>query len=91
MRLVRENVAEEVQRLKAQPGKNMGLGGAGIAKTLMQHDLIDEYRLILQPVVLGGGTPMFPVLDSPLNLRLVETRPFDSGVVFLRYRRSVAC
>ena len=86
-RLVRENVAEEVKRLKAQPGKNMGLGGAGIAKTLMEHDLIDEYRLILQPVVLGGGTPMFPALDSPLNLRLVETRAFASGVVLLRYRR----
>lgn len=87
-RLVRENIAEEIAKLKAQPGKDMVLGGAGIASTFMQLGLIDEYRLYVQPVVLGGGTPMFPSLDNKINLRLVETRSFGSGAVLLRYQQA---
>ena len=85
-RLVRDNIAEEITKLKEQPGKDLELGGADIASTFMQLDLIDEYGLYIHPVVLGGGTPMFRALDNKINLRLVETRKFGSGVVLLRYQ-----
>src|SRR5437773_3731804 len=85
-RLVRDNVAEEVATLKEQPGKDLAVGGAGLASTLMRLGLIDEYRLFVSPVVLGGGTPYFPALDERINLELVETRTFGSRVVYLRYR-----
>jgi dihydrofolate reductase len=88
-RLVRGNIAEEIARLKTQPGKDLAIGGANIASTVMRLGLIDEYWLYVQPVVLGGGTPMFPSLDNKINLRLVETRTFGSGVVMLRYQQAV--
>jgi dihydrofolate reductase len=84
--LVREDAAEEVARLKEQPGKNLAVGGAELASTLMKAGLIDEYGLFVNPVVLGGGTPFFPALDERINLELVETRDFGSAVVYLRYR-----
>jgi dihydrofolate reductase len=89
-RLVRGNIAEEVKKLKAQPGKAMVVGGASLAASFMQLDLIDEYHLLIHPVVLGGGKPMFGAADVKINLQLVETRRFESGVVLLRYRRPVA-
>ncbi|MFE1591258.1 dihydrofolate reductase family protein [Nocardia sp. NPDC058705] len=82
--LVRENAVEEVRRLKADGDGVMEVGGASLAATLMPHGLIDEYQLFVSPVVLGGGTPMFPTLDKRIGLRLVETRRFDT-VVLLRY------
>lgn len=84
-RLVREVVPEEIRALKAQPGGDMDLGGADLASTFMRHDLIDEYRLYVHPVVLGGGTPLFPP-GQELDLRLVETRTFSEGAVLLRYQ-----
>jgi dihydrofolate reductase len=84
-RLVRDDAAEEVARLKEQPGKDLAVGGAGLASTFMRHDLIDEYRLFVSPVVLGSGTPYFPALDERINLELLETRTFGSRVVYLRY------
>jgi dihydrofolate reductase len=87
-RLVRDNIAEEVIKLKAQPGKDLGLGGANIASTFMHLGLIDEYRLFVHPVVLGSGMPLFPTLDNTIKLQLVETRTFGSGVVYLRYQRA---
>lgn len=89
-RLVRDNIAAEVMKLKAQPGKAMDLGGPTLASTFMRLGLIDEYRLFVQPIILGSGTPFFPALDNPLKLRLVETRTFGSGVVYLRYQRADA-
>jgi dihydrofolate reductase len=86
-RLVRDSVAEEVAKLKAQPGKDLAVGGAGLASTFIKLGLIDEYRLFVSPVVLGGGTPYFPALDERINLELVETRTFGSRVVYVRYRR----
>jgi dihydrofolate reductase len=86
-RLVREGVAEEVAKLKEQPGKDLGVGGAGLASTLMKVGLVDEYRLFVSPVVLGGGTPYFPALDERINLELLETQTFGSRVVYVRYRR----
>jgi dihydrofolate reductase len=86
-RLVRDGVAEEVERLKKQPGKDLAVGGAALASTCMELGLIDEYRLFVSPVVLGGGTPYFPSLDERINLELVETRTFGARVVYVRYRR----
>jgi dihydrofolate reductase len=86
-RLVRGSVAEEVARLKEQPGNDLSVGGAGLASTFTKLDLIDEYRPFVSPVVLGGGTPYFPALDERINLELVETQTFGSRVVYLRYRR----
>jgi dihydrofolate reductase len=87
-RLVREGAAEEVARLKQQAGKNLAVGGAGLASTFVRLGLIDEYHLFVSPVVLGGGTPYFPDLDERINLELVETRKFGSRVVYVRYQRA---
>jgi dihydrofolate reductase len=87
-RLVRDGVAEEVAKLKEQPGKDLAVGGAGLASTAMKLGLVDEYRLFVSPVVLGGGTPYFPALDERIDLELVETQTFASRVVYLRYRRA---
>jgi dihydrofolate reductase len=86
-RIVRDNIAGEVAALKRQPGKDMDVGGAGIASTFMRLDLIDEYRLYVHPIILGGGTPMLSSLDDRLPLRLAESHVFGSGVVLLRYER----
>ena len=86
-RLVKEDFAGEIRRLKAQPGKTMEIGGANLAATFIKQDLIDEYQLYVQPVILGSGVPFFPALDGKLNLRLVETHRFGNGVVLLRYLR----
>ena len=87
-RLVREGAVEEVARLKQQPGKHLAVGGAGLAAGLMRAGLIDDYRLFVNPVVLGGGTPFFAALDEPIKLELVETKTFGSRVAYLRYRRT---
>jgi dihydrofolate reductase len=87
-RLASGDVAEEVARLKEQPGKGVvSVGGAGFASTLIKLNLIEEYRLFVSPVVLGGGTPYFPPLEEKINLELLETRTFGSRVVYVRYRR----
>jgi dihydrofolate reductase len=86
-RLVRDSVAEEVAKLKEQPGKDLAVGGAGLASTLVRLGLIDEYRLFVSPVLLGGGTPYFPALDERIKLELVDTQTFGSRVVYARYRR----
>jgi dihydrofolate reductase len=87
-RLAGDGVAEEVSRLKEQPGKDIAVGGAGLARACMSLELIDEWRLFVSPVLLGGGTPYFPTLDEELNLELVETKTFGSRVVYLRYQRA---
>jgi dihydrofolate reductase len=86
-RLVKNNLAGEIARLKASPGKDMSIGGATLAADAIRIGLVDEYQIFVNPVVLGGGTPFFPPLDRRINLRLVETRTFGSEVVYLRYER----
>ena len=86
-RLAHGDIAEEVEALKKQEGKDLAVGGAGLASTLTELNLIDEYRLFINPVVLGGGTPYFPPGAERINLDLVETRTFGSRVVYVRYRR----
>jgi dihydrofolate reductase len=87
-RLAAGDVADEVAKLKETPGDGViSVGGPGLASTLIKMDLIDEYRLFVIPVVLGGGTRYFPPLDRAIDLELLETRTFGSGVTYLRYRR----
>jgi dihydrofolate reductase len=86
-RLAKDGVAEEVAKLKDQPGKDLEVGGAGLASACIRLGVVDEYRLFVSPVVLGGGTPYFPALDERVNLELVETQTFGSRVVYVRYRR----
>jgi dihydrofolate reductase len=87
-RLVKRDAVEEVARLKAEDGKDLAVGGARLASTFIEAGLVDEYRLFVNPVVVGGGTPFFPPLDHRIDLELVETRTFASRVVYVRYRMS---
>jgi dihydrofolate reductase len=87
-RLATRGIAEEVAELKAQPGKDIAVGGAGLASSLVEQGLVDEFRLFISPVVLGGGSPYFPTREQRIDLELLETRTFGSRVVYLRYRRT---
>ena len=88
--LIKGNVAEEVSRLKQQPGKDILVFGSGdLVNTLMHHDLIDEYRLMVFPVVVGSGKRLFGDDIEKRILRLIETKTFGSGVVVLYYRPAV--
>lgn len=83
--LIKDNVVEQVRALKAQPGKNIIIDGSSVlVQTLVQHDMVDEYRLLVYPVVLGGGKKIFPD-GMRVNLRLVEAKPLPSGVTLMRY------
>jgi len=84
---VRDGVVEEVERLKAEEGGDLGVGGAGLAATLIKAGLVDEFQPFVYPVV-GGGTPFLPDLKETLDLELVETQTFGSRVVSMRYQRS---
>jgi dihydrofolate reductase len=84
-RLMHDGLAGEITRLKAQPGGDISIGGASLAAEVMQMGLVDEYMVYLQPVLLGGGKPMFGPNGKSSSLRLTETRTFNSGVVMLRY------
>ncbi|MCM3317109.1 dihydrofolate reductase family protein [Rummeliibacillus stabekisii] len=84
---INENIAEEVNKLKNEPGKDIWLyGGASLITTFINLGLVDEFRLSIHPVVLGEGKPMFSEIKQRLNLNLVDTRTFSSGVVQLIYR-----
>jgi dihydrofolate reductase len=87
-RLARGDAAQEVARLKAQPGFEMGVGGPTMASTLMRLGLIDEYRLFVHPVILGAGTPFFPTLRDRIGLRRLEIRPSAPGWSACATRRS---
>ena len=84
--LIKENVAEEIIKLKQQPGQNILVAGsANLIRTLMQHDLIDEYHLMIHPVVVGRGKHLFQDESVTQVLKLVETKTFGSGVIVLIY------
>ena len=89
-RLIRDGIAEEVTKLKNQPGNDLALAGADLAATFLQLGLIDEFRPIVHPVILGGGKPYLAPLGQPLNLKLAETRTFGSGVIYLRYLKTAS-
>ncbi len=84
--LINGNIAEEVLRLKRLPGKDIAIfGSSDLSLTLVQHGLIDEYRIIINPVVLGAGKPLFKGIDDRLNLQLLKVKKFNSGNVLLCY------
>jgi dihydrofolate reductase len=83
--IVKDNVAEEVSKFKKQSGKNMVIyGSANLVQGFTEMGLIDEYQLLVHPVLLGKGKPLFK--GSPHKLKLVRTEPFKNGVVVLYYQ-----
>jgi dihydrofolate reductase len=84
-RLVGGDALAEITRLKAEDGGPIDIGGATLAAAALRAGLIDEFVLATAPVLVGGGTPFFPVLDNWVNLTLMETRTFPDGVVLSRY------
>jgi dihydrofolate reductase len=85
--VVREMVPAEVLALKDRPGGDLIVGGADLGADFAAHDLIDEYRLYVHPIVIGRGRQMLQPSDAFVRLRLVETHVFGNGVVMLRYER----
>ena len=86
-RLVKDNIAEEIRKMKRLPGKDMAiLGSNSIVSALAPLGLIDEYRIMVNPVVLGGGKSLFEGIKERLNLKLLRTRTFRSGNVLLYYQ-----
>jgi dihydrofolate reductase len=86
-RLASAGLAEEIIRLRAEPGEgDIAIGGATLAAEAAALGLIDEYRARVYPVLVGGGIPYFPQRERRVDLELVETRTFSSSVVYLRYR-----
>lgn len=84
--IIRDNVVEEVRKIKAMAGKTIYLDGSSVlAHTLIEANLVDEYSLLLYPLVLGSGKKLFPA-ESRVNLKLVESKPFPSGVMLMRYQ-----
>ncbi|XRG77950.1 dihydrofolate reductase family protein [Rossellomorea sp. GAMAL-10_SWC] len=85
--LIKDNIAEEVSKLKQQPGQNILIYGSGeLIQTLMQQDLIDEFHLMVHPVVLGSGKRLFNDGIDKKVFKLVETKSTSSGVVILSYQ-----
>ncbi|MDA1743133.1 dihydrofolate reductase family protein [Bacillus paranthracis] len=85
--LIKDNVIEEISKLKEQPGQNLLIYGSGdLTQTLMQHDLIDEYHFIVNPVIVGSGKRLFKDQSNTTALKLIETRTTSSGVVILSYQ-----
>ena len=84
--LIKGNIVEEISKLKEQPGQNLLIyGSSDLTQTLMQHDLIDEYHFIVNPVIVGSGKRLFKDQNNTKALKLIETRTTSSGVVILSY------
>ena len=87
--IISDNVPEEIMKIKQRGGKYVVVfGSPGADHTLMQHDLIDEYWLFINPVIVGTGTPMFKNIRDKQSLKLLETKRFSSGVVAVHYERT---
>lgn len=86
-RLVRGDVGEVLARVREEFDGDIDVGGATLAAEFIRRDLVDEYGLVVHPVILGAGTPYFPEMPKSLRLRLSETRRFESGAIYLRYLR----
>ena len=86
-RLMKVNIVEEIKNLKQMSGKDMTLLGSGSVLTqFAEQGLIDEYQIMVDPVVIGDGTPIFKGISHKLDLKLMRTRTFNSGVVLLCYQ-----
>ncbi|WP_313489625.1 dihydrofolate reductase family protein [Exiguobacterium sp.] len=86
-RLATTSLAEELQALKALPGKQIAIGGATLAAEAIELGLVDRYHVVIYPVLLGDGKRMFPVFDQLQALRLVGTHVFKSGCIVLSYEK----
>jgi dihydrofolate reductase len=84
-RLVRGDVGEQLALVRKEFDGDLEVGGPTLAAQFIRRGLVDEYQLIVHPVVLGAGTPFFPALDQPIRLRQVESKRFESGVMYLGY------
>ena len=84
-RLVRGDIADELARVRTEFDGDMDVSGATLAASFIRRGLVDEYRLLVHPVVLGAGTRFFPEVASPIALRRTATKRFDSGVVYVGY------
>src|SRR5216683_4807899 len=81
-RLIKDHLAEEIARLKQQPGKDLAIfGSANLLSLLVRMNLVDEHRVMVNPVVLGKGTPLFKSVEEPLKLKLTASRTFNNGNV----------
>ena len=86
--LIKENVEEEVNKIKKQPGKDIYLfGGASLTTSFVNADLIDEYLLAVHPIILGSGKPLFIDIKVRKNLKLIDTKTYSSGLVMLNYEK----
>jgi dihydrofolate reductase len=86
-RLIKDSIPEQVAKLKEEPGQDILIAGSrALVQILMQHDLIDEFRLLVHPVVLGGGKRLFGDGGGTKVLKLVDSKTFSSGVVALSYQ-----
>jgi len=84
--VLKDNITEQVQKLKQQPGKDIVIYGSGtLVSALTQAGLIDEYHFLLHPIVVGSGKPLFKGITSPVNMKLLRTGTFKNGVVVLYY------
>lgn len=87
--IINDHAAEEIAKLKQMPGKDLVIfGSPTLTRYLMQHDLVDEFRISICPIVLGGGIPLFHQIRERMKLELLDSRTFQSGVVVLHYRVS---
>jgi dihydrofolate reductase len=84
--LLEGDAEEAITRLKAQPGKDLGIGGSELVASLRNPKLVDEYRFLIVPVVLGAGKPIFQGIRQRLNLKLISTKTYKSGMTGLYYR-----
>jgi len=84
-RLVAGDVADRLAEIRSEYAGDLGVAGATLASAFIERGLVDEYRLVVHPVILGAGRPFFPALRDRIGLRLLETRTFASGVVYLGY------
>ena len=87
-RLARGDVAEELSRVRREFDGDIEVGGPTLAASFIRRGLVDEFGLVIHPVVLGAGKPYFPELDSPIPLRKTATQTFRSGVVYVGYERA---
>ncbi len=86
-RLVKDNIEEEIRKMKIQPGKDIALLGSGnILTQFAQKGLLDEYRIMVNPIILGDGNPLFKGITDRINLKLIKARTFRNGNVLLCYQ-----
>ncbi len=85
-KLIKDNMADEVVKMKQQSGRNISVGGSvSIVQAFMKHKLIDEYLLVVHPIILGSGKRLFDRMNERVKLRLIDTKKFKSGAVALHY------